>query len=95
MMRRWFRFALLVPVVFAPVLAASIIPDPDWIGGFFDGADGDEIAALVFDRSEAIAVPQLVPPAPVGGVLVASAPAPVARAATPRPHPSRAPPVTA
>jgi hypothetical protein len=38
---------------FAPVAAATIVPDPDWIGGLFDGADGDELAALVWDRSDA------------------------------------------
>jgi hypothetical protein len=75
----------------APVAAATIVPDPDWIGGFFDGADGDELAALVWDRSDAapptlpvvlvllcvalIAAP-VVMPTPPGFVPAASSRAP-------------------
>jgi hypothetical protein len=94
-MRRWLLLALLAPVILAPVVAASMVPDPDWIGGWFDGADGDEISALVFDRTVAIAVPVLTPPAPAGSAPLALEPVIIARVATPPPHSSRAPPVAA
>jgi hypothetical protein len=30
-----------------------LVPDPTWIGGFYDGADGDEILLLVWDGAPA------------------------------------------
>ena len=41
-------------VVAAPVLAAANVPDPTWVGGFYDGADGDEVLVLVWDQSPAL-----------------------------------------
>jgi hypothetical protein len=89
------RAALVVGLAFVaflgPVAAATIVPDPDWIGGFFDGADGDELAALVWDRSvgapptlpivlvllcAALLAPLVPPPAPPGFAPAASSRAP-------------------
>ena len=94
-MRRLFRLLLLLPALIAPVVAASIVPDPSWIGGFFDGADGDEVAALVFDRSEAVAVPVVAPPALAGSTPLASNPDLCTLARTTRAALSRAPPALA
>ena len=94
-MRRLFRLALLLPVLMAPVVAAALVPDPSWLGGWFDGADGDEIAALVFDRGEAMTVPVIAPPVPAGVASLALVLAPAFIAAPARPHPSRAPPAVA
>jgi hypothetical protein len=41
-------------VVAAPVLAAANVPDPTWVGGFYDGADGDEVLVLVWDQSRPV-----------------------------------------
>jgi hypothetical protein len=46
---------LLVLVgVLAPMVAAIIVPDPTWIGGLYDGGDGDEAATLVWDHGSAV-----------------------------------------
>jgi hypothetical protein len=46
-------FLVLVGVL-APMVAALIVPDPTWIGGLYDGGDGDEAATLVWDHSSAV-----------------------------------------
>ena len=55
---------LALVVLAAPAAAAASVPDPTWIGGFYDGADGDELVALVWDQSPAIDAPPLDGPAP-------------------------------
>ena len=61
-------FALLFTalVVVAPVIAAANVPDPTWVGGFYDGADGDELLALVWDQAPALVFDGIavVPPSP-------------------------------
>src|SRR5262249_15806382 len=46
-----------LPVVLAvtllPVLALASPPDPSWIAGIYDGADGDDIVSLVYDTAAA------------------------------------------
>ena len=46
---------ILLPVVLVLVLLPAIAfaspPDPSWIPGIYDGADGDEIVNLVYDTS--------------------------------------------
>ena len=56
MVERQRLVALLVALaaVLAPMVAALIVPDPTWIGGLYDGADGDEAATLVWDHSSAL-----------------------------------------
>ena len=86
--------AVLVAVA-APVAAASYVPDPTWIAGLYDGADGDELVALVWDQSPASL------PRHVDGPRLDSGP--LARLAAPRPRfvlpspsfESRAPPLLA
>ena len=41
--------------VSAPVIAAANAPDTTWIGGLYDGGDGDEVLTLVWDQSPALA----------------------------------------
>ncbi len=44
--------SFLAVVTFSgPITAALFIPDPTWVAGFWDGADGDEALILVWDRS--------------------------------------------
>ena len=39
-----------------PLVAAASPPDPMWIAGIYDEADGDDVVALVTDKGEVIAV---------------------------------------
>ena len=47
--------SILLPVVLALVLLPTIAfaspPDPSWIAGIYDGADGDDIVNLVYETS--------------------------------------------
>ena len=84
---------LVLAALLAPMLAAANVPDPTWIPGMYDGGDADEILALVWDGTPAVAAdaPALLEPEAV--VLVPSplvAPAPPRLA---RPALSRAPPL--
>ena len=49
--------AAALPVVLAlillPPLAFASPPDPSWVAGFYDGADGDDIVSLIYDTSAA------------------------------------------
>jgi hypothetical protein len=71
--RRWLRLSLTLVVLGAPVAAAASVPDPSWIGGLYDGADGDELVALVWDQS---------PGLEASAVVIARPPPPDARSAT-------------
>ncbi|HKB26381.1 MAG TPA: hypothetical protein VKG64_15195 [Methylomirabilota bacterium] len=79
--RRWLRLSLTLVVLGAPVAAAASVPDPSWIGGLYDGADGDELVALVWDQSpglEASAVviappPSAASPPPAAGATAGGA----------------------
>src|SRR5262245_32585914 len=46
-----------LPIVLSLILLPSIAfagpPDPSWISGFYDGADGDDIVSLVYEASAA------------------------------------------
>src|SRR5439155_24310682 len=52
--RAGFVTVFVALVVLAPVIAAANVPDPTWVGGFYDGADGDELLALVWDQAPAL-----------------------------------------
>ena len=47
--------AAALPVVLAlillPPLAFASPPDPSWVAGFYDGADGDDIVSLIYETS--------------------------------------------
>ena len=64
-MRR--AIATALPIVLAlillPPLAFASPPDPSWVAGFYDGADGDDIVSLVYETSaaNAAAPPHLGP----------------------------------
>ena len=49
--------AAALPVVLAlillPPLAFASPPDPSWVAGFYDGADGDDIVSLIYETSAA------------------------------------------
>jgi hypothetical protein len=78
--------------VAAPAVAGCAVPDLTWIGGVYDGGDGDEALGLVFDRAPAVESAAIVLRVPsVAATLVP----PVVLPATFRPSPasgSRAPP---
>src|SRR6516165_5371856 len=93
--------AAALPVVLAvtllPVIAFASPPDPSWIAGIYDGADGDDIVNLVYESSAGkTAAPSHVGPLPclleisLEG-LVRSAPRQRA-APGPRRHPPRCSP---
>lgn len=84
---------LVLAALLAPMLAAANVPDPTWIPGVYDGGDADEILALVWDGTPAVAAdapalrePQAVVLVPLS--LIAPAPPRLARPAL-----SRAPPL--
>jgi hypothetical protein len=90
---RFAAAALVLAALLAPMLAAANVPDPTWIPGMYDGGDADEILALVWDGTPAVAAdsPALLEPDAVVLVPsppVVSAPPRLARAAV-----SRAPPL--
>ena len=92
-MTRFVAAALVLAALLAPVLAAANVPDPTWIAGMYDGGDADEILALVWDETPALAPvpPALLEPGAVALDLtppVAPAAPSIARAAA-----SRAPPL--
>jgi len=60
--QRLVALVVALAAVLAPMMAALIVPDPTWIGGLYDGGDGDEAATLVWDHSAALV--------PVGAALV-------------------------
>src|SRR5438445_13882281 len=51
--RAGFVTVFVALVVLAPVIAAADVPDPTWIGGFYDGADRGELGPLLWDQSPA------------------------------------------
>jgi len=77
----------------APMLAAANVPDPTWIPGMYDGGDADEVLALVWDGTPAVAAdaPALVEPQAV--VLAPSSLVPPAPPRLARPTLCRAPPL--
>src|SRR5262245_1327054 len=58
-MRR--AISISLPIVLAlillPVIAFANPPDPSWIAGVYDGADGDDIVSLVYETSAANTAP--------------------------------------
>src|SRR5499425_538144 len=53
----WRAISPSLPIVMAlillPVIAFASPPDPSWIAGIYDGADGDDIVSLVYDTAAA------------------------------------------
>src|SRR5215472_14615725 len=44
---------IVLALILLPTLAFASPPDPSWVAGFYDGADGDEIVTLVYETSAA------------------------------------------
>jgi hypothetical protein len=72
---------LVLAALVAPALAAANVPDLTWIAGVYDGGDGDEILALVWDGTPAVVVTPPVLSAPSSAVVE---PVPVVARAVPR-----------
>ena len=57
-----------------PALAYASPPDPSWIAGIWNGADGDDVVALVLSAFKAIAAVAIahawLAPRPIGRVLL-------------------------
>ena len=90
--RRLVALVLVLAALVAPMVAAIVVPDPTWIGGLYDGADGDEAATLVWDHSSAV-VPASIALVGLIAAFVAAVAARAAVGSLPRCSPSsRAPP---
>ena len=44
---------ILLTLILLPPLAFASPPDPSWVAGFYDGADGDDIVSLIYETSAA------------------------------------------
>src|SRR5262249_27653178 len=53
---------IVLTVILLPAIALASPPDPSWIAGIYDSADGDDIVSLVYETSAASAPA----PSPVG-----------------------------
>ena len=49
--RAWRIVFVAMFLALIPVIAAASPPDPAWIGGIYDAADGDEIVTLIGDQA--------------------------------------------
>jgi len=91
--RRTLLLVLALVLFVAPAVSATMVPDPTWIGGMYDGGDGDEVAILMWDRTAGVVPVVTPPPAPSSAVWL-DPPAPPAAVSAPLPRPaSRAPPL--
>lgn len=89
--RRALLWFLLVTLLIGPVASATIVPDPTWIAGVYDGGDGDEVAIL-WEHTPGI-VPVVTVPLTPASRLLTGAPAMPAFVSRPLPRfSSRAPP---
>jgi len=56
---------IVLALILLPPIALASPPDPSWIAGFYDGADGDDVVSLVCETSAAnAAVPLHIGPLP-------------------------------
>src|SRR5215470_3150825 len=56
---------IVVALILLPTIAFASPPDPSWIAGIYDDADGDDIVSLVYETSAAsAAAPSHVGPLP-------------------------------
>jgi hypothetical protein len=54
---------VVVVLILLPAIAFADPPDPSWVAGIYDGADGDDIVSLVYDTTaaKAAALPEILP----------------------------------
>lgn len=89
--RRALLWFLLVALLLGPIASATIVPDPTWIAGVYDGGDGDEVAIL-WDHTPAV-VPVASAPLTPASRLISGATARPTFVSRPLPRfSSRAPP---
>ena len=50
---------IIVAFILLPAIAFASPPDPSWIAGIYDGADGDDIVSLVYETAAAHAAERL------------------------------------
>jgi len=65
----WQAIFTALPVVLSlillPTIAFASPPDPSWVAGIYDGADGDDIVSLLYETAAAnVAVPSHIGPLP-------------------------------
>ena len=44
---------VVLTLILLPPLAFASPPDPSWVAGFYDGADGDDVVNLIYETSAA------------------------------------------
>ena len=44
---------IVLALILLPAIAFASPPDPSWVAGIFDGADGDDVVSLVYETSAA------------------------------------------
>jgi hypothetical protein len=66
--RRAILWLIVVALLLGPVASATIVPDPTWIAGVYDGGDGDEVAIL-WDHMPAVVPAVSVPLTPASQLL--------------------------
>jgi hypothetical protein len=83
----------IVALILLPAIAFASPPDPSWIAGIYDGADGDDIVSLVYDTAVAHAAQRshITPLPHLAKVALENIPCGVPRDCFT--HGSRAPPV--
>ena len=54
---------IVVALILLPIIAFASPPDPSWIAGIYDGADGDEVVTLVYETAgvEALSLGPVLP----------------------------------
>src|SRR5215813_281649 len=74
------RLATFLSIVVTLILIAPIAfaspPDPSWIAGIYDGADGDDVVALVYETAgvEAVSLGSILPLPRASNISLASGP---------------------
>src|SRR5262252_3130128 len=43
--------SIVVTLILLPAIAFASPPDPSWIAGIYDGADGDDIVTLIYETA--------------------------------------------
>jgi hypothetical protein len=64
MLRRLILAFLVATAILGPLAAAASLPDPTWIRGMYDGADSDDLVALVWELAPGAMLVALAIPRP-------------------------------
>ena len=73
-----FLLIIVALMLIAPIAFASP-PDPSWIAGIYDGADGDDVVSLVYETAgiEGVSLGSVLPLSRASNVPLVSGPGPV------------------